>query len=191
MVVWKRLLVVLPAFLILHLTATAPAPLLDGFRELWQPGRFDEVRLLGGFPTGYGMGAAIGLTAAPGTTRPMLSLSLVLSVTGLYWFAELANSYTGGAAALLLTGIAVGMALPVAARALGLVNNVIAGAIMAMLVALAWWLSIPFVDFFKQGLPISGTPGWAGPFYAQGFLAVLWLPLVLFLAADRPSGRRR
>jgi hypothetical protein len=189
--VWKKLLVVFPAFLILHLTATGAVPLADGLRELWQPGASDEILLLMGFPLGYAMGAAIGMTAAPGLTRPVLVLCLLLSIAGLYWFAELANGYAGGAAALALTGFAAGLAMPIAARALGLTRNVTAGVLMALLVAAGWWLSIPFVDFFRQGLPISGTPGWAGPYYAQGLLCVLWLPLVLFLGAERNGGRRR
>lgn len=189
--VWKRFLVVLPAFLILHLTATGAAALIGGLRELWQPGGSDEILLLAAFPAGYAMGAAVGMTAAPGTARSVLSLSLILSIAGLYGFAELANSYVSGAAALALTGFAAGLAMPICARALGLTRNVVAGLVMALLVAAGWWLSIPFVDFFRQGLPISGTPGWAGPYYAQGFFCVLWLPLVLFFGAERNGGRRR
>jgi len=189
--VWKKLLVVLPAFLILHLTATGAIPLIDGLRELWSPGGVDERFLLAAFPAGYAMGAAVGMSAAPGVTRPVLSLALLLSLAGLYGFAELANDYAGGMAALALSGFAAGLALPICARALGLTRNVIAGILMALLVAAGWWLSIPFVDFFKQGLPIGGMPGWAGPYYAQGLLCLLWLPLVLFLGADRSAGRRR
>ena len=190
MPVWKKLLVVLPAFLILHLTATGAAALVDGLRDLWVPGGTDEIILLAAFPAGYGMGAAVGMTAAPGLTRPVLSLSLILSIAGLYWFAELAKGYGAGGAAQALTGFAAGLALPICARALGLTRNVIAGILVALLIAAGWWLSIPFVDFFKQGLPISGTPAWAGPYYAQGLLSVLWLLLVLFLGADRNGGRR-
>lgn len=191
MPVWKKLLVVLPAFLILHLTATGAVPLVDGLRDLWPPGGSGEILLLTAFPAGYAMGAAVGMTAASGTTQPVLALSLVLSIAGLYWFAELANGYAGGTAALGLTGFAAGLTMPICARALGLTRNTITGILMALLVALGWWLSIPFVDFFKQGLPIGGTPGWAGPYYAQGLFCVLWLPLVLFLGADRNGGRRR
>lgn len=191
MSVWKKLLVVLPAFLILHLTATGAIPLIDGLREFWRPGGMDERLLLAAFPAGYAMGAAVGITAAPGVTRPVLSLSLLLSLAGLYGFAELANGYVGGGSALALTGFVAGLAMPVCARALGLTRNVVAGVLMALLVAAGWWLSIPFVDFFKQGLSIGGTPGWAGPYYAQGLLCLLWLPLVLFFGADRGGGRRR
>jgi hypothetical protein len=188
---WKKLFVVLPAFLILHLTATGTVPLLDGLRALWPRTAHGEILLLAGFPVGYAMGAAVGLTAAPGTARSVLAVSLILSIAGLYGFAELADGYKAGTGALALAGFAAGMAMPVAARALGLVNNVVAGALMALLVAAAWWLSLPFVDLLKQGLPIDGTPGWAGPYYAQGVLAALWLIVVLFLGADRNGSRRR
>ncbi|MGE0667808.1 MAG: hypothetical protein AB7O49_14735 [Sphingomonadales bacterium] len=191
MPIWKKLLVVLPAFLMLHLTATGAAPLLDGLRELWRPAGFDEVYFLAGFPAGYAMGAAVGITAAPGRTRPILALALAVSVAGSYWFAEIASGFAGSAAALALSGFAAGLALPVTARALGLTRNVIAGAIMAVLAAAGWWLSLPFVDYFEQGLPIGGTPGWAGPYYAQGLLCVVWLPLLLLLGGERVPGRRR
>ena len=137
------------------------------------------------------MGAAVGMTTAPGTTRLALALSLILSILGLYWFAEWASDYAGGAAALALTGLAAGITMPAAARVLGLNRNIAGGIIMALLVAAAWWLSVSFVEFFKQGLPIGGTPGWTGPYYAQGALCVIWLPLVLFAGGDRGPGRRR
>ncbi len=185
---WKKLLVVLPVLVILHLTSTAAASLLDSFRALSGPAS-DQLYLLAGFPAGYAMGVPVGLTAAPGTTRAVLILSLVLSIAGLCWFAALADGYMAAAAALALSGFAAGLALPVAAKALGLGNNVVAGGIMALLVAGAWWLSVPFVAFVRTGLPLGGVPDWAAPFYVQGCLAVFWLPWTFVLSESR--GRRR
>jgi hypothetical protein len=191
MPLWRKLLVVLPAFVILHLVATSAALLSAGLRELWQPAGFDEAWLLAGFPAGYAMGAALGLSMPPGTARPVLSLALLLSMGGLYGFGELANGYMGGTYALLTCGFAAGMALPVVARCLGLAGHALGGVLMAILTGLCWWVSLPFFDFFKQGLPISGTPGWAAPFYVQGAFCLLWLPQVVLLAAERPGGKRR
>ncbi|MBI1182173.1 MAG: hypothetical protein GC201_16645 [Alphaproteobacteria bacterium] len=188
MSLWKKLLVVLPAFVILHLVAVGVFPLIDGLREVWVPGPLDETRLLMAFPAAYAFGAALGLGLQPGSTRVAMAVSLVLSIAGLYAFAGLANSYREGAAALLPVGLAAGLALPVAARAFELDRTVLGSLIMAVVVAGSWWASVPFVDLFRHGLPIGGAPGWAGPYYAQGFFCVLWLPLVLFLATER---RRR
>lgn len=185
---WKKLLVVLPVLIILHLTSTAAASLLDSFRVLWGPAGA-PLYLLAGFPAGYAMGVPVGLTAPPGTSRAVLVLSLLLSIAGLYWCAALADGYAAGAASLAVCGFAAGLALPVVAKALGLVNNIIAGGVMALLVAGAWWLSIPFVALFRMGLPFGALPEWAVPFYVQGFLAVLWLPLAMLSNQSR-GGRR-
>ncbi len=187
---WKKLFVVLPAFVILHLVATGAAQLAEGLRGLWQPGAHDETYLLAAFPIGYAMGVAMGLAAAPGLTRRLLATALILSTGGLYGFAELANGYAGGSASLAFAGFAAGLALPVAGRALGLVGSLAAGGALALLTAAVWWLSVPFVGLFKQGLPVSGMPGWAAPYLVQGVLCVLWLLPVLFLGGERP-GRRR
>ena len=188
MSLWKKLFVVLPALVILHLVAVGVYPLIDGLRETWSPRPLDETFLLMALPLGYALGAAIGVGLRPGRTRVAMTACLVLSLIGLYGFAEVASGYLQGSGALALIGLAAGLAMPVAAKALGLARTVFGGIIMALIVAGCWASSVPFVDILKHGLPIGGAPGWAAPYYVQGFFCVLWLPLVLFLATER---RRR
>jgi hypothetical protein len=188
MSVWRKLLVVVPAFVILHLASLAAVPLIDGLRDLWRPGATDEIVLLGAFPFGYALGVSVGIGLGYGLTRPVLTVSLLVSIASAWGFAEWADSYVQGAAALAVGGAAAGLALPVVARALDLASSLVGGIVMAMLVAAGWGISIPFIQYLQGGLPVGDLPSWAAPYYGQAFFCVVWLPLVVFLGMDR---RRR
>lgn len=188
MSVWRKVLVVGPAFVILHLAALAAVPLIDGLRDLWPPGATDEMLLLGAFPSGYAIGVSMGVGLGYGLTRSVLSVSLLMSIASAWGFAEWANNYAQGAAALAVGGVAAGLALPVVARALDLASSAFGGCVMAVLSAAGWGISIPFVQYLKDGLLVGNLPSWAAPYYGQAFFCVVWLPLIVFLGMDR---RRR
>jgi hypothetical protein len=185
---WRKLLVVLPAFVIPHLIAAAVLPFLDGFRAIVEPDQLQLAFLLGAFPAGYAMGAAAGMAARPGAARAALTTALLLSAAACYLFAAHVVGYAGASWVLLAGGFAAGLPLRAAQRALDLAESAAGGMMMAAIAGTAWLLSVPFARALDAGLPIGDAPGWTGPYYAQAILCVLWLPLVSLMAIER---RRR
>jgi len=188
---WKKLLVVVPAVLIVHLSATGILPLLEGLREVWEMQDAQSVRLGAAFPIGYGVAIPFALLVGEFALRWALTIALLLCFLGAVAFATLGNGFTSAFYSLIVSGIGAGLTLPVAARLLGLSSTVTHAFLMAALIAAAWALSVPMVEMFKQGLPVGGAPGWTAPYFVQAALVVVWLPLVVFTIPSRPPTRFR
>lgn len=188
---WKRLIVVAPAFLVLHLTATGVLPLLDGFRIIWELAPGQDVRLGAAFSAGYAAAIPFALLLSPTNLRAGLTLALLICIVAAAAMAFYASGYGFALVCLLVLGACAGFSVPVSGRLLGLRGVPPLAAVMSILVLFAWYLSLPFVEMFKTGLPIGDAAGWAGPYIIQAILAVVWMPLVLFTVPSRPPGRFR
>ncbi len=188
---WKKLLVVVPALIIVHLTATGMLPLMEGFREYWELGPGQDVHLGAAFPIGYAAAVPFALLLRGKNLRAALSLSVLATIIAAAIFAIYVAGYGLAMVCIVALGAAAGIGTVASARLLGLAAAPLQALVMALLIVVAWYISVPFFDFFKQGLPIGGAAGWAGPYMVQAVLALVWFPLVLFTIPSRPPGRFR
>ncbi|MFN3232557.1 MAG: hypothetical protein ACE363_10400 [Alphaproteobacteria bacterium] len=188
---WKKLLVVTPAFLIVHLTASGIPQLIDGFREFWELTPGQDTRIALAFPAGYAAAIPLALLLPVRGLRAGLTLAILVCLLASAVMAFYVNGYGFAMPILLSLGAAAGFSVPISGRLLGLSRVPPLAIAMSVLVVVGWYASIPFFEFFKQGLPIGDAAGWAGPYIVQAVLALVWLPLALFSIPSRPPGRFR
>ncbi|MDA0338553.1 MAG: hypothetical protein O2910_01720 [Proteobacteria bacterium] len=203
MSIWRGFFVLVPAFVILHLSAAGfLLPLIENgrdFAEIFELSRI-ELALLGlAFPIGYAGAVPKGAFMATGWSPRLVAMCALLgSILAAILFAFIAEGFWLMFIALLMSGGSAGVMLPLTTRLLGCLASLPRAGMMGLLIALAWGLSIyatavlpvgAFAAALTQaGLPVEAPPAWASIFVLQAFLALVWLlPVSLLMPKQSPA----
>ncbi|MDX1580093.1 MAG: hypothetical protein R3360_00575 [Alphaproteobacteria bacterium] len=185
MALWRKIIVLIPAVIIAHLTAAnIPLSMAQGLQQVWELTPTQATWLSLSFVLGYILGWPIFYnTQAP--KRDFL-LGFMIAIIANLVFALGVDTNTSAFVFRFIAGFGVGMMVLPTVRFL----DVKTGWATGLLLAASWAISVPVCNYFSQGgiLSLSGTQaGWLAVYTVAVLLGALWwlISLVLLPRASK------
>lgn len=175
-------LVLLPTFIVGHLTITAYAGLAPDLREFWELTASDTAWIVGGYMLAYLPVLALGFKAVGQAPKLALVIASAACVAARLGFAHVADGFAVGFSLELLDGAAGATVFLATWHLIGSQNRNFLIAVTAVIAVAISVVAPHLLVYAAFVIPEA----WLGPFYAGGYLAALFMVLCgLFVRADR------
>lgn len=182
----RTYLVLLPAFIVGHMTITAYADMAPILQEMWELNAANAAWIVGGYMLAYLPALALGFKAVGQSPKMALLTALAACAAARLGFAYIADGFAVGLLLELLDGAAGAIVFLATWHLMGSERPgrsiiVAAASVIAVAISVVAPRLLVYAAFV---IPEA----WLGPFYAGGYLAVLFLVFCgLFI---RPSRAR-
>lgn len=171
----RTILVLLPAFIVGHMTITAYAYLAPDLQEFWELTETNAAWIVGGYMLAFLPALALGFKAVAQAPKLSLLLALAACATARLGFAYFADGFGSAFFLELVDGAAGAIAFLATWHLIGN-QRAYRSFMIAAAAAIAVTISVVAPRLLVYAAFVI-PEAWLGPFYAGGYLAALFLVL--------------
>lgn len=171
----RTILVLLPAFIVGHMTITAYADLAPDIQEFWELTETNAAWIVGGYMLAFLPALALGFKAVGRSPKLAMLIALAACAIARLGFAYVADGFAVGFFLELLDGAAGAIVFLATWHLIGSQR-----AYRSVMIAVAAVIAVTISVVAPRLLVYAAfviPEAWLGPFYAGGYLAALFLVL--------------